>query len=171
MQSFDRCRYRISPVFPLSQHSYSRDLDFHNFSSPGSLKLRMIRSTAPLQKAHHWSRFCCDSFFSWILLKSFRHCFRANCRSEMADIEQAQQMIPLITCETYMVSTSASWFLVSMYLFWILGSKLIRSKNQSRATLWVLETCLIVGILPFIIILITASLFSNTYNKASWCED
>ena len=48
-----------------------------------------------------------------------------------------------------LVSMSESWFLVSMYLIWILGSKLIRSNNQSRATLWVLETCLIVGLLPF----------------------
>ena len=66
---------------------------------------------------------------------------------------------------------SASWFLVSIYLIWILGSRLIRSNNQSRATLWVRETCLIVGLLPFIIILITASLSSNTYNKASWLTD
>ena len=49
MRSSGRCRHRVSPVFPLSQHSYSRDLDFHNFSSPGLLKLRMIRSTAHLQ--------------------------------------------------------------------------------------------------------------------------
>ena len=66
---------------------------------------------------------------------------------------------------------SASWFLVSMYLIWILGSRIIRSNNQSSATLWVLETCLIVGLLPLMIILISASLSSNTYNKASWCED
>ena len=65
----------------------------------------------------------------------------------------------------------ASWFLVSMYLIWILGSRLIRSNTQSRATLWVLETCLIVGLLPLMIILITASFSSNTYNKASWRED
>ena len=44
-------------------------------------------------------------------------------------------------------------------------------KNQSSATLWVLETCLIMGLLPLIIILITASLSSNTHNKASWCEN
>ena len=69
------------------------------------------------------------------------------------------------------VSTSASWFLVSMYLIWNLGSKLIRSNNQSRATLWVRDTCLIVGFLLFMIILITASLSSNTYNKASGCEE
>ena len=70
-----------------------------------------------------------------------------------------------------LVRMSASWFLVSMYLILILGSRLIRSNNQSRATLWVLETCLIVGLLPFLIILITALLSSNTYNKASWLAD
>ena len=69
------------------------------------------------------------------------------------------------------VSISASWFLVSMYLIWILGSKLIRSNNQSRATLWVLETCVIVVLLPFMIILITASLSSKMYNNASWREE
>ena len=46
------------------------------------------------------------------------------------------------------VRMSASWFLVSMYLIWIFGSKLIRSNNQSSATLWILETCLSVGLLP-----------------------
>ncbi len=56
--------------------------------------------------------------------------------------------------------------------FWfVLESRLIRSNNQSRATLWVLDTCLIVGLDPSIIRLITASLSSNTYNKASWRED
>ena len=70
-----------------------------------------------------------------------------------------------------LVSMSASWFLVSIYFIWILGSKLIRSNSQSKATLWVLETCLIVGILHLIIILITASLSSNKNNKASLRED
>ena len=67
----------------------------------------------------------------------------------MADIERTQQMIPSIRREISLVNMSASWFLVSIYLIWILGSKLIRSNIQSRATLWVLETCLIVGLLPF----------------------
>ena len=58
-----------------------------------------------------------------------------------------------------------------MYFIWIMEAKLIRSDDKSRATLWVLETSLIVGLLPFTIILITASLSSNTYNKASWWED
>ena len=61
---------------------------------------------------------------------------------------------------------SASWFWCRCIFIWIWGSRLIRSNNQSRATQWVLETCLIVGLLPSIIILITASLSSNTYNKS-----
>ena len=59
-----------------------------------------------------------------------------------------------------LVNTSASCLLVSTYLIWILV-KLILSNNQSSATLLVLETCLIVGLLPFMIILITASLSSK----------
>ena len=50
------------------------------------------------------------------------------------------------------VNMSAIWCLVPMYQIWILGSKLILSNNQSRATLWVFDTCLIVGLLPMIII-------------------
>ena len=53
----------------------------------------------PCNKIHQRFCFCCDWFFSWILLRSLRHCSWANCRTEMGVIEQAQQMIPLITCE------------------------------------------------------------------------
>ena len=67
----------------------------------------------------------------------------------MADVEQTQKMVPFISCEISLISMSASRFLVSMYLISILGCRLIRSNNQSRATLWFLETCLIVGLLPF----------------------
>ena len=88
----------------------------------------------------------------------------------MADVEQTQKMIHSSRVKFPFVNMSASWFLVSMHLIWILGSKLILSNNQSRATLWVLETCLIVGLLQFMIILITATLSSNMYNKASLRE-
>ena len=70
-----------------------------------------------------------------------------------------------------LVSMSSSWFLVSMYLIWTLGTKLIPSNIQSRTTLWVLETCLIMGLLPFMMILTTASLSSKMYNTTSWWED
>ena len=47
------------------------------------------------------------------------------------------------------VSMSVSWFLKSMYLIWIFGSRLILSKNPSSATLWVRDTCLIYGLPSF----------------------
>ena len=46
-----------------------------------------------------------------------------------------------------------------------------RSKLIWRATLWVPDTCLIKGFLPFMIILITASLSSKIYNWASNGEE
>ena len=69
------------------------------------------------------------------------------------------------------VRISTSWFLVSTYLIWILEAQVIGSKNKSRAFLWVLDTCLMKGLLPFIIILITASLFSKMYNFESSSEE
>ena len=79
----------------------------------------------------------------------------------MANIKQAQQMIPLITCE---ISFGPN---VCELVFGVDVFDLDFGNNQSRATLWVLETCLIVGLPPLMIILINASLSSNTYNKAS----
>ena len=70
-----------------------------------------------------------------------------------------------------LVKMSASWFLVSTHLIWILGSKLIRPNNQSRATLWVLDTLLKVGLLLSIAIFITASLSLKMYNLDCPGED
>ena len=129
-----------------------------------------IPYAASWYQIHHRLWFCCDSFFTWIFLRSFRHHFRTLCRTEIANVKQ-KRWFRSSRVKFPLVSMSASWFLVSMYLIWILGPKLFRSNNQSRATLWVLETCLTVWLLPLKIILITASLSSNTYNKASWWED
>ena len=59
----------------------------------------------------------------------------------MANVKQTQKMIPFVTCEITRLRVGF-W---SIYLIWILGSKLILLNNQSSATLWVLDTCLIVG--------------------------
>ena len=83
----------------------------------------------------------------------------------MADVEETQKMVPFITCEISLCQYVCELVLGVIVFDLDLGSRLILSNNQSRATLWVLETCLIVGLLPFMIILITASLSSNTYNN------
>ena len=67
----------------------------------------------------------------------------------MADVEQTQKMIPFITCEISLGQYVCELVFGVNVFDLDLGSKLIRSKDQSRATLWVLETCVIVGLLPF----------------------
>ena len=85
----------------------------------------------------------------------------------MGDIEQMKKIVPLITCEIPFWTKCLRvdvWCQCNGFEFW--GSKSILSNNQSRATLLVRETCLIVGLRPLILILITGSLFSKTYNIA-----
>ena len=84
------------------------------------------------------------------------------------DVEQTEKVVPLFKGEiAFRQSIGAYWFLVSTYLICICASKLILSHNQSSATLWVPDTCLIVGLLPLIIIQITASLSSEMESKAT----
>ena len=64
------------------------------------------------------------------------------------------------------VNKSAICFLVPTYLMWIFRSMFFLSNNQSNANLWVLDTCLITGLRPLMIILITASLSSKMYSCA-----
>ena len=89
----------------------------------------------------------------------------------MANVEQTQKMIPFITCEFSLVWHVSKTHRVALdWLFhriiWIQKYKSSTSTPKTN-----LQTCHIVGLLPFIIILITASLSSNTYNNASWCEN
>ena len=80
----------------------------------------------------------------------------------MADVEQMKKIVPFVTCEIPFGQN------VCEMMFGVdvpdrnFGIKINRVKQQSKATLWVLDTCLIVGLRPFII-LITAS---KTYNIA-----
>ena len=58
-----------------------------------------IPFAASRDQIHHRLRFCCDFFFTWIFLRSFRHHFRTIDWTEMANVIQTQKMIPFITCE------------------------------------------------------------------------
>ena len=83
----------------------------------------------------------------------------------MVDIKQTKTTVPLIKRETtFGQHVRKLVFGVNMFDLDLGGSKLTLSNNQSNATLWVLDTCLIVGLLLFIIILISASLSSKMYN-------
>ena len=164
-------RQRVAPFYHISQLSHSRDSDIHNFFSglsdaeddrvEGALAIKLIIGLdfAVTLSSPDSSCVLFDITWEqtvelkWLMINKHKRWFHSS-----------RVKFPL-------VSMSASWFLVSMYLIWILGCRLTRSNNQSSATLWVLETCLTVGLLPLKFILITASLSSNTYNKTSWWED
>ena len=69
-----------------------------------------------------------------------------------------------------LVKMSANCLEVLTYLFWMSGSKFILSNNQSKFALWVREMCLMDGLRPLMIILITASLSSKTNKDACLLE-
>ena len=83
----------------------------------------------------------------------------------MADIKQMEKIVPLITCDVpFCQHVCELVFGVNIVELDFFGSRLILSNNPSSATLWVLDTCLIVGLMLLMIILITAWLSSGMYN-------
>ena len=79
----------------------------------------------------------------------------------MADVEQMKKILPFVKCEiTFGQNVCELMFGVNVPKL-NLGVQIILSNNQSKATLWVLDTCLIVGLQPFIVTLITTSLSSK----------
>ena len=90
---------------------------------------------------------------------------------EIHDVEQMKKMVPLIA-HAITLSQHVSKLVLDVNVFDLdLGVQIDLSNNQSNATLWVLDTCLIVGLRPLSIILITASLSSKMYNWTSnWGE-
>ena len=89
----------------------------------------------------------------------------------MAEVEHMEKIVPLITCEIALCQYvcelvfGVGIFDLKLWIWFIL------SNNQSRATLWVLDTCLFVGLLLLIIILVTASLSSKMHSIAPNRED
>ena len=65
----------------------------------------------------------------------------------MADVEQMNKIGPFVTCEIPFGQNVCEMMFGVDVPDLNLGSRLIVSNNQSKATLWVLDTCLIVGLL------------------------
>ena len=90
----------------------------------------------------------------------------------MASVKQTLKMIPFITCEISLgqyVCELVSGVNVFDLDFWSPNWFDRTTNHEQLCGFW--KHVSIVGLLPLIIILITASLTSNTYNKASWWED
>ena len=93
----------------------------------------------------------------------------ALCSSLLESNTLTSALLPQVLLPSSFLEFSSK-FLVSTYLIWILGSKLILSNNQSNATLWLLDTCLIIELVPLMIIFITSSLSSKN-GRLSFCTE
>ena len=100
------------------------------------------------------------AFFTWFFLRSFRHHFKTIGGTEKADVEQTQKTIPLITCETSFGENQRVGFWCQQFWF---GFRVPHWFCQTTNQEQLYGSCkhLIVGHLPFLIILITASLSSK----------
>ena len=146
---------QVSPFLDAAQSTRSEVIDFHIWFSPG-LSDAVEASTSGFLSLHRETKFVIGFDFAVTLSAPEFFCVLFDIASrQVVELKWLMLNRHRRWCHSSrvkfpLVSMSASWFLVSVYLIWILGSKLIRSNNQSRATLWVLETCLIVGLLlPF----------------------
>ena len=80
---------------------------------------------------------------------------------EIHGVLQPKKMVPLITREVIFGKHFGKLFFGVNIFDLDFRVQLPLSNNQSSATLWVLDTCLSVGLLPLMIILITASFFKT----------
>ena len=101
--------------------------------------------------------------FNWSKMAAREH-------REIHHVEQTKKIAPFITHKIYF-SQQVFDLVFGVNIFDLDLGVQILSNNQSNATLWVLDTFLIIGLRPLMIILITASLSSNMYSCASqWQE-
>ena len=117
-----------------------------------------------------WSRFWHKSFF-FLFVNPLRHCgpayqaenLGAASGAGMTDNKQLKKIIELIMCEIHFSQ------LVCELVFGVNVTDLnfgVPINPIKQPIQWVLDTRLIVGLRHFIIILITASLSSRTFNRA-----
>ena len=93
-------KQQVSPFYHTSHLAYSEDFDFYNFSSPGFSDAEDDRVEGALAiKLIIGLDFAVTLSSPASFLHSFRYHFRTIGRTEMADVEQTQKMIPFVTSE------------------------------------------------------------------------
>ena len=126
---------------------------------------------------HWWSR-------RRAFLRSFRHLRMLSCRKTIMTVGKVatgkcgvvhdvkkMQLIVLITCEiAFLLACQRLGFWIRHTWCGLLGPGWFCQITRSRATRVVRDTCLIVGLLPLMIIFITASLSSKMYKCDSFSE-
>ena len=111
----------FSLFFDVAHSMSSEIVDFHVWFS-WMFSDAVEASTSGFLSLHRKTRFiigfdfAVTLFFTWIFLRSFWHHFRTIDRIEMTNVKQIQKWFHSSRVEFPLVSVSASWFLVSMYL-------------------------------------------------------
>ena len=160
---------RVSPFYNAAQFAGLEKIDFRVWFSRGFLMQWKVAHQESFRQdqIHHRLRFCCDSFFTCIVLRSFRHHFKTSGRTELANVEQTQKMIPFITCQISLGQYVCELVFGVNVFDLDLGVQIdsiehpIKSNSVGSGDM---SHCRASSLY---IILITASLSSNTYNKAS----
>ena len=110
------------PYFSLTVHNgLSRSIIFLSFRIPKAQssivffprtfwRRRWQSWGSPCNETHHWPRLRCDSFFTWILLRSFCHPY---CRTVWLILNKHKKWFYSSCVKFPLVSMSARWFLVS----------------------------------------------------------
>ena len=130
--------------------------------------------TASRHQIHQRLWFCCDSFFTCIFSCSFRHRTKTVDVTEMADLEQTQKTVPFITCAISLGQYVCELGFWCQYTFlWFESwdpNWFYQATNQEQLFgFW--KRFSLSGLLPFLIILITASLSSVMHNTTSSREE
>ena len=158
-------KFRVSPIPPLSQQLYSRVLFSMNSLPRAYWSRRWYVRRRPWYKIHHWSRFCCDSFFSWMLWDRFVIFSEHTVELKWLKLNKHSKWFHKRVIFPWLGFQQVG-FLVLMC--WIWSSRLIRLNNQWSATCWSWKN-IIVGLLPYKIILINASLTPSIADDLDQC--
>ena len=111
---------RVSPFYRISHLAYSEDFDFHNSSSPGCLMAKMTELKGALAIRLIIGLDFAETLLHQILCAFFWYQFRTNCRTEIL-LDKYKRWFHSSRVKFPLVNMSASWLLVSVYLYWFWG--------------------------------------------------
>ena len=127
---------------------------------------------SPCKQTHHWSWLCCDSCFTSSSYVLFDVTSRHSTELKWLMLHKRRKWFHSWRVKFPLVSMSASWFLVSMYLIWIFGVQIDSIEHPIKRNSVGLGKMSHCGTPPLITIILTIASFSSfTYHRASWFED
>ena len=132
---------RVSPFYRTSPFADSDEIHFHVWFFL-VLSDAIEASTSGFLLLHHEVKFIIGFDFAVTLSSPESYCVLLDITSEHSAelrwimLNKHKGCFHSSRVKLPLVRMWASWFLVSLYLIWFLGSKLIRSKKEQHCGLW-----------------------------------